>query len=106
MSFSLEPIGSLKELRELVLTGCPVGDLSALGGCGRLHVLRLNRCRLDSVAQLPRLPLLKQASFSENAIRSAAPLLEQPKLVELELEDNPLEDAKLFRGRPGLKVEL
>jgi Leucine-rich repeat (LRR) protein len=104
--FSLAPIGALKELRELVLTGCPVKDLAALGGCARLHVLRLDECHLDSLADLPRLPMLTKASFSENRIRSVAPLLEQPQLVELGLEGNPLKDAKLLKARRGLRVEL
>jgi hypothetical protein len=47
-----------------------------------------------------------RASFSCNRIRSAAPLLEQPALVELGLEDNPLEDAKLLKRRQDLHLEL
>ena len=106
MSFSLKPVGELNELRERVLSGCPVADISALGGCDRLHVLRLDNCQLDGVDELPRLPMLKKASFSENLIRSAAPLLDQPTLVELGLEGNPIEDSKLLKRRKGLSVEL
>jgi hypothetical protein len=68
-------------------------------------MLRLDGCQLDSVEDLPRLPLLEQASFSENRLRSAAPLLDQPRLVELGLKGNPLKDKKLLK-QLGLKVEL
>jgi hypothetical protein len=44
--------------------------------------MRLHQCQLVSVDELPLLPLLKRANFSENGIRSAARVLEQPKLIE------------------------
>jgi EGF-like domain len=87
----LAPIATLKQLRDLDLSGQEVGDLSVVSGLKGLGFLVASNAGLTETTALSNLKLLRAAYLSGNALTDASSLSGLPLLTELSLDRNNLE---------------
>ena len=82
----------IADLKELVLEGKGIKDISALSNLTGLTKLSLKDNEISDISALSGLKNLKSLTLSKNKITDAQALRELTQLQALALSDNPLED--------------
>ncbi len=101
---SLEPLGALSNLTELVIDDVSVSseDLAFIAGLPKLSSLTLTDCGLSGIAPLRDATGLTWLDLSDNIIGDITPLADMEQLQYVNLSHNALTDLSAFRGKEQL----
>lgn len=99
----LTGIADYPALRTLILTGCDPVSLTSLAGLDALVAIRVQFSALRDVVGVPGLPQLLLLTAPANLIEDLTPLLDGPKLSELDVSGNPLSDESYHVILPELR---
>jgi len=99
---NLDALSSIKQLRDLDISGQPVTNTS-LAGLRALTQLTANDAGLSSLDVLSDATLLRSVFVASNEIEDASVLANFPLLTRVVLDQNPLEDADFLLDLPRLE---
>lgn len=101
---SLEPLGTLSNLSDLVISDTAVNaaDLAFIAGLPKLTSLTLHDCGLSSISELSAATKLTRLDLSNNIIGNTSVLESMKQLEYVDLSFNALTSLESFRGMKQL----
>ena len=102
---NLTPIGRLKVLRELEITGMSLVSIAPLANISNLEYLILDYNDIVNIAPLQGLTKLQYVNLGFNQIANLAPLQGLPNLVQLDLRYNQITDILPLVNNSGIGTD-
>lgn len=99
----LSELAQYQALRTLLLIGCDPVSLTSLAGLDSLVVMQVQWSALTDLVGVADLPSLLRIAAPANLIEDLTPLLDGPKLSELDVVGNPLSDESYREILPELE---
>lgn len=103
-SEGMEAIGSLTELRSLILNGCAITDPSPLAALTKLTAIDLSNNSIEDIGVLSLMLNLETISLSNNSIKSIAGLSACKKLQSLDVTRCGITSLGSLSGKKALSV--
>ncbi len=101
---SLAPLGSLRELEELIVTKQELSseDLSTIAALPKLTTLTLSQCSLSGINPLSGATAITRLDLSDNTISDLTALSHMPELSYLDISKNAVGSLRALYGKQKL----